>query len=129
MVSATAASYHLLVSSPDTTGGVGFLVHTSVAAKPPDLTTHIPGRLISCDLLLHEDLAALPTTVACFYGSELAQERRYHSMALEQLLSKPCLIMGDFNATTLPGDATTTTTNNWPWLQAKEASSALIDMV
>ena len=123
---------HWLVGSPGVSkGGVALLLSTSVApgTTPPAMVTHLPARLIEVQLRLSLAMPGL-TSVVCFYGSNIRSERLSFLPSLQPLLSKPCLIMGDFNAITLDSDTTIShmTSLKWSWLQELESSQKLIDL-
>ena len=124
---------HWLVGSPGVhKGGVALLLSSSVAPglAPPPVTILVPGRLIEVSLRLSLAMPG-PTSVVCFYGSNLRSERLAFSSSLAPLLSKPCMLLGDFNAITHDSDTTISQVSSlkWPWLQEKESTQQLIDVV
>ena len=121
--------YHLVFDAPDTKGGVGFLLSSKVLSTPPAVLSLVPGRLIQVDVQLSPDPHFPPTSLCSFYGSNLAHERAAFVEPLQKLLSGNVVLMGDFNATTQPTDASTLTSNHWHQLRAWELSGQLIDTV
>ena len=121
--------YHLLFDAPDPTGGVGLLLSSQIFPHPPPLTCIIPGRLIQVAVQLSPDPSFPPTSICSFYGSNQPQERATFTPHLQNLLAGNLVLMGDFNATTQPSDASTLTTNHWNQLRAWELSGQLIDAI
>ena len=121
--------YHLLASPGSPTGGVAIMVHHSVARDPPKLEVVVPARLAYVSLNVHPDPDAPPLKLVVFYGSTVGKERSVLVRPLEKLLKEPCLIGGDFNATTLDSDSTALTSNHWAWLQGQEKSGSMVDTI
>ena len=120
--------YHLLASSPDTRAGVALLIHTSIAPAKPRQRTHIPGTLVACRLPLHTGPPMPHVTVASYYGPHTAKERVTCERHLDPLLKECSIVLGDYNAVTHVSHTTALTANIWPWLVAKEQSTALTDL-
>ena len=121
--------YHLLHSGPTTKNGVALLVHTSISPTPPTLTVHIPGTLISTQLQLHPNPLMPPLRIASYHRPHSIREKRECEPFLDSLLREACIILGDYDSNTHHSQATTLTTNLWPWLIAKERSGALSDLL
>ena len=121
--------YHLLASSPDTRTGIALLIHTSIAPAKPRQRTYIPGRLVSCRLPLHTDPLMPHVTVASYYCPHTAKERITCKRHLDPLLKECSIVLGDYNAVTHVSHTTALRANIWPWLVAKERSTALTDVI
>ena len=121
--------YHLLHSTPSRKEGVALLVHTSISPVQPHIHVHIPGRFISTTLPLHENPLMPPVRVASFYGPHTLKEKHTTEPHLEKCLRECAIILGDYNAVTHSSHTTALRPNIWPWLVAKERSSALTDLL
>ena len=121
--------YHLLVGSVHTRAGVALVVNTSVAAAKPHQRTHIPGKPMSCRLPLHTDPLMPDVTIVSYYGPHTAKERLTCEQHLDLLLKECSIVFGDYNAVTQMSHTTALRANIWPWLVAKERSTAMIDLI
>ena len=119
--------FHLLFDAPDPKGGVGILVSSQIQPQPPPLRILVPGRLIQVDIQLSLDGNFPATSICSFYGSSLSHERASFAPHLQLLLPGNTVLMGDFNCTTQPTDASTVTSNHWNQLRAWELSGQLLD--
>ena len=121
--------YHMVISAPNSRDGVALLVHTSVSPQKPLPTVHIPGILISVELSLHTDPSVPAVRVASFYGPHRIKDKHTCEPVLDPLLSRNFILLGDLNAVTEASHTTALKPNIWPWLVAKERSSALSDLL
>lgn len=124
---ALSHGYHLVFDAPDSKGGVGMLLSAQVVPQVPPLSILIPGRLICVSVSLSPDPHFPPTSLCSFYGSNVPSERAAFATPLQSLLPGNVVLMGDFNATTHPTDASTLTSNHWNQLRAWELSGQLLD--
>ena len=121
--------YHMVISAPTSRDGVALLVHTSKSPQKPLPTVHIPGILISVELSLHTDHSVPAVRVASFYGPHRIKDKHTCEPVLDPLLSRIFILLGDLNAVTEASHTTALKPNIWPWLVAKERSSALSDLL
>ena len=105
------------------------MVHHSVTRDPSKLEVVVPARLAHVSLNVHTNPDAPPLKLVVFYGFTVGRERSVDSRSLGKLLSEPCDVRGDFNATTLDGDSTALTSNHWTWLQHQERSGSMVDAI
>ena len=121
--------YHMVISAPTSMDDVALLVHTSISPQKPLPTVHIPEILISVELSLHTDPSVPAVRVASFYGPHRIKDKHTCEPVLDPLLSRNFILLGDLNAVTEASHTTALEPNIWPWLVAKERSSALSDLL
>ena len=122
----------LLSSVSGQKAGVALLVDPAVVpgAQMPDPIEIFPGRVLAMRCRVHPSPSQPLTTIAVVYGSCIPSERIPLASALEPLLKDPCILLGDWNATTELAHSTTGSARSlvWPWLQTLERDGALVDL-
>ena len=88
---------------------------------------YVHGQLISVDLPVHLDPLTGLVTFACYYGPHHKRTGVACIPHLHQIIRRGALVSGDYNATTRASDASTLTSNIWPWLGGVEETAAMTD--
>ena len=128
-LAAARIGYHLLHSSKRTSGGVGVLVHRTLAAHLPQLHEILPGILVYVELDLHQNIKVSPPRICAYYGSGNKNERETCSTHLSNVTHQNAILMGDFNATTQITHSTAKRNNDRPWFKSHERGGRLHTVV
>ena len=85
--------------------------------------------LLTYLLSLHTYPSVPAVRVASFYGPHWIRDKHTCEPVLDPILSRNLILLRDFNAVTEASHTTALKPNIWPWLVAKERSSAPSDLL
>ena len=105
------------------------MIHTSLCRSLPVMKKYVHGHLISVDLPVHPDPLIGLVTFACYYGPHHKSTRAACIPHLHQMIRRAALVSGDYNAPKRASDASTLTSNIWPWLVGVEKTGAMTNLL